>query len=296
MQRVQSGPISSLSAIRRSPPAVRSMETVGDGIGGAAHPVRARHHAAAGPPLAFPRVRQAGSRRKPPRRAPRRTRGARPADRSRGDGLRQPGDQRLHGVQDGRRPRALLACSGTTVSPRLGHERHGVGGHVEPAIGAATRRWRPPDPRPCARACHAPCARRRSVSAAKPTSTGRRPPSAARMTPRSARMSLVRVSVSDSGAVALRHLLRGRGLRRVVGHRGRHDHDVRFGGARHHGFVHLGGASAPAPPAGRRARSPLVGPATSVTSAPRRSASSASAKPIRPLERLPTKRTGSMSS
>ncbi len=39
-----------------------------------------------------------------------------------------------------------------------------------------------------------------------------------------------------------------------------------------------------------------VGPVTSVTAAPRRSASAATAYPMRPLERLPTKRTGSMSS
>jgi len=39
-----------------------------------------------------------------------------------------------------------------------------------------------------------------------------------------------------------------------------------------------------------------VGPATIVTRAPRRAASAASANPMRPLERLPTNRTGSMSS
>src|SRR3546814_9039502 len=40
----------------------------------------------------------------------------------------------------------------------------------------------------------------------------------------------------------------------------------------------------------------VTGPATSTTSAPRRAAAAATAKPILPLLRLPMKRTGSMSS
>ena len=137
--------------------------------------------------------------------------------------------------------------------------------------------------------------RRRAVSAAKPTSTGR-PCCARRQLAEIAEDVPACASASASAARRPFDLLRRRLRRRVVGDRGRHDR--RRPGRRR----------APSPPrASRRRCAPCTtsrraaasgasGPMTSVTAAPRRSASAASAKPIRPLERLPTKRTGSMSS
>ena len=129
----------------------------------------------------------------------------------------------------------------------------------------------------------------------------RRGPDARPLAPRarrraSARMSGVLRSVSVRPLVRLLHLLGRASLRRVVGDGGRHDDGV-------------GGLdAAPSPPrASRRRSAPArprrpaggsidVGPATSVTAAPRRAASAATANPIRPLDRLPMKRTGSRSS
>ena len=76
--------------------------------------------------------------------------------------------------------------------------------------------------------------------------------------------------------------------RRVVGDGGRHDDDVGCSAAAHHRRVHLGGAADPRRRRRPRAARCVVGPATSVTCAPRACASAASAKPMRPLERLPT--------
>ena len=80
-----------------------------------------------------------------------------------------------------------------------------------------------------------------SVSAANPTSSGP-VPAARRRGPRSPRMSGVLFRTSVSVSPSLRHLLRARVRRRVVGDGGRHDDDVHPIGARHHGRVHLRGA------------------------------------------------------
>ena len=97
------------------------------------------------------------------------------------------------------------------------------------------------------------------------------------------------------GCSVVRDLLVGDRVRRVVRHGGRHDDDVGAGGGLHHRPVHFGGGPH-ANHCGHRRQGHRVGPVTSVTSAPRRAASAAIAMPILPLDRLPMKRTGSMSS
>ena len=82
--------------------------------------------------------------------------------------------------------------------------------------------------------------------------------------------------------------------RRVVGHGGGADVDVGRQRGQHRGAHLRGRAHVDASHARRRGN--CTGPATRTTSAPRRAAAAAIAKPILPLLRLPTNRTGSMSS
>ena len=103
--------------------------------------------------------------------------------------------------------------------------------------------------------------------------------------------------------VGARELGLGGGDRPEVGHGGGHDQGVEAGGAGSDRWVEaqqrgaqLGGRARPGRPwpPGGSATSTFA--ATTVTRAPRSSAASAIAAPIRPVERLPMKRTGSIAS
>ena len=105
-----------------------------------------------------------------------------------------------------------------------------------------------------------------------------------------------RLELDGPARAVLRTLRRERLGRAIVGDGRGHDHDVRLAGR-----VRAPRARAPRRSASRRARR-RAAPATarfapsSVTCAPRRRASAASATPMRPDERLPTKRTASIGS
>ena len=109
-------------------------------------------------------------------------------------------------------------------------DRDRVGVDIEAGVGAATRRWRRSGRPPCARASRAPWRRRRRSrrrsrrASGGPTTTATAAAPARPGCPASAR------SVSVSGAVASsRSFCAAGSRRRVVGHRGRHDDDVRAG-------------------------------------------------------------------
>ena len=132
------------------------------------------------------------------------------------------------------------------------------------------------------------------VSAAKPTSTGRAP-----VARRPARPGCRVAAASAIGRARRRRLLDlvlGALGRPEVGHRGRHHHHVGVRGRLVHGGLQLLGRADPhhvdarRAPAARRWRRPVA------TRAPRAAATAARAKPCRPDERLPRKRTGSSGS
>ena len=156
----------------------------------------------------------------------------------------------------------------------------------EPGVRRATRRWRRSGRRLFRSSFARACSMTSWVSAAKPTSTGRPSLRARADLPRSARMSLRARQGQHERSVRLGDLLRRR-LEGVVRHGGRHDDHVLPAALRHHGLVHVGGAAHADRLVHARAPRAELGPATSVTRAPRRIASAATANPMRPLERLP---------
>ena len=141
--------------------------------------------------------------------------------------------------------------------------------------------------------------RRRPVSAAKPTSTGRAAAAVAAQLGEQIRVRRQRQRQRlPAGERAPRQLAGDRRRRAKVGDGGGHDHDVGGGGAaapsaRPHllGGLDVDRASRPRPASAAR-----PGRRSSVTRAPRAAAAAAIAKPIFPDDRLPRKRTSSIGS